>query len=123
MVLAELPQRLRDEFERSAQLLYDRDGIAKALVEAVELWLAQRRDVLIEAERTANDQVYEALRPELERDHRGEWAVVAYGKLQGLGNSLEEVEQFAATARDRIVIHIGQSRPREIELGWQMTFN
>jgi len=122
MLLTELPQRLREEFERSARLLYAREGVVKALIEAVELWLAQRRDVLLEAEKNENDHAYEALKAELERDHFGKWAVIADGKLQGLGNSLEEVEQFASTAQDRIVIQIGEGRPREVELGWQMTF-
>ena len=122
MLLTELPQRLREEFERSARLLYDRDGVVKALIEAVELWLAQRHEALIEAERNENDRAFDALRAELERDHFGKWAVIANGKLQGLGNSLEEVERFASTAQDRIVIQIGEGRPRQVELGWQMTF-
>ena len=122
MLLTELPQRLREEFERSARLLYDRDGVAKALIEAVELWLVQRREALLEAEKNENDRAFDTLKVELERDHFGKWAVIAYGKLQGLGNSLEEVEQFASTAQDRIVIQIGEGRPREVELGWQMTF-
>ena len=65
-------KRLREEFERSARLLYDRDGVAKALIEA-----AQRHDALIETEKNENDRAFDALKAELERDNFGKWAVIA----------------------------------------------
>ena len=122
MIMTELPQRLQDEFERTARLLYDRDGVARALIEAVELWLAQHRKRVLDTERSANDRGYEALKAGLERDHWGKWVVIADGTLQGVGDSLEEVEQFAPTARDRIVMRVGEKRPKEVEFGWQMAF-
>jgi hypothetical protein len=70
----------------------------------------------------ANNREYERLRPELERDHWGRWVVIAFGKLQGIGDSLEEVDQLAPTARCRIITQVGEDRPKEIELGWSLSF-
>ncbi len=122
MLNIELPQELHDEFERSAHLLYDSDGVKRALIEAIELWLAQRQAQLIEAEKTANARAYERLKPELERDHWGQWIVIAHGDLQGMGACLEDVEPLAPSAHARIVMQVGEERPKEIELGWQLTF-
>ncbi len=122
MLKIDLPQPLQDEFERTAKALYKQGGVARAFVEAVELWLAQHRIAPVEAEQTANDQAYLRLKDELERAHRGKWVVIAHGQLQGVGLSLEEVGGLASTAHDRIVMLIGADRPKEIELGWQMAF-
>jgi hypothetical protein len=100
--------------------VYDHDSIARALSEAIELWLARHRQTLVEAESTANDRAYETLREELEHEYKGKWIVIAHGQLQGIGDSLAEVDQLASTASDRIVIQVGEDRPREIDLGWQM---
>lgn len=122
MIHLELPDRLQLELERRAQQLYGKDSVARALVEAVELWLAQHRENLVEPERAANDQAYAALVSDLEKKYAGKWVAIAYGKLQGVGNSLEEVSVLAATARDRLVFQVGAPRPHEVELGWQMSF-
>ncbi len=122
MLQIELPKWLQDEFERSARLIYDKDGITRALAEAIELWLAQHRAGLIESERGPNDQAYSQLRAQLEREHAGKWAVIAQGKLQGIGDSLDQVAGLSPNALDRLVFQIGATRPTEVELGWQMTF-
>jgi len=41
MLTTELPKHLQEEFERTAQLLHEQDGIRQALIEAIELWLTQ----------------------------------------------------------------------------------
>lgn len=46
MLIAELPQPLQAEFERTAQLFYDQDGVQHALIEAIELWLTQQHQKL-----------------------------------------------------------------------------
>jgi len=103
-------------------LVYDHDGLAQALSEAVELWLARHRQTPVEAESTANDRAYETLKEELEHEYKGKWIVIAHGQLQGRGDSLAEVDRLASTARDRIIMQVGEDRPREIELGWQSAF-
>ncbi len=126
MLIAELPQPLQEEFERTAKLVYEEEGVKRAIVEAAELWLAQHRErrlALIETERLENDQAYEQLRPELERDHGGQWFVIAHGQLQDVGDSLEAVEHLAPEAHGRIVMQVGEDQPAEVEFGWQMTFN
>lgn len=122
MTVTQLPQRLQEEFERTARLLYDRDSIARALIEAVELWLAQHRKRVLDTERSANDRAYEALKAGLERDRWGKWIVIAEGALEGVGDTLEEVDNYAPAARDRIVMRVGEKRPKEVEFGWQMAF-
>lgn len=120
MLKIELPRRLQEEFERVAYSLYDQDGPRQALIEAIENWLARHQPLPLAAEVIANNQAFEQLRAELERDHWGQWIVVADGKLQGIGASLAEVDPLAPTARHRIVMQVGANRPQEVELGWQM---
>jgi hypothetical protein len=123
MLKIELPRQLQEEFERVARSLYDQDGPRQALIEAIEAWLVQHRRPVLEAEVIVNNQTFEQLRAELEHDHWGQWVVIAHGKLQGIGGSLAEVAHLAPTAQHRIVMQIGESRPKEVELGWQMAFN
>jgi hypothetical protein len=49
--------------------------------------------------------------------------VIAHGQLQGVGNSLAEVNHLAPEAQDRIVMQVGEQRPKEVELGWQIAFD
>ncbi len=121
MLTAELPQQLQEEFERTARLLHNRDSIRQALVEAIELWLNQQRQKLIQAEAKANNQAFENLRAELEQNYPGKWIVIAHSKLQGVADTPEDLNHLAPTAHHRIVMQIGQTRPKEVELGWQMT--
>jgi hypothetical protein len=55
-------------------------------------------------------------------DYFGKWVVIAHGKLQGVADTPEALNHLAPTAQHRIVIQVGQTRPQEVELGWQMTF-
>jgi len=122
MLTVKLPPRLREEFERSARAVYDQDSVARALAEAAELWLAVHRDTTTETAQTANDRAYESLKADLEREHWGRWVAIAHGRLQGVGGSLEEADRFAPNARDRIIMQVGQDRPQEVDLGWEMMF-
>lgn len=122
MLAAELPQPLQEEFERTAQLLHDHDSIRQALIEAIELWLAQQHQKLREVEALANNQTFEALRDELEQKYPGQWIVIADGKLVGVADTPEAMNHLAPTAKHRILTQIGQTRPQKVELGWQMMF-
>jgi len=122
MLLGELPQQLQKEFEQTVRSLYGHDHIKQALVEAIELWLAQQREKLIQAEATVNNRAFETLKAELAQRYPGKWIVIAYGKLQGVAEMPEELNHVAPTALHRIVMQVGQIRPKEVELGWQMTF-
>jgi Arc/MetJ-type ribon-helix-helix transcriptional regulator len=81
-----------------------------------------RKSSLYEIE-TINDRHYNEIRESLEQTYAGKWVVIANGKLAGIANSLEEANQHAADATDRIVYRIGEQRPQEVELGWQMAFD
>jgi hypothetical protein len=122
MLTAELPPPLQAEFERTAQLLHNQDGVRQALIEAIELWLAHQHQKLIKAEAQVNNQAFEALRDELEQKYQGQWIVIAYGKFLGAAHTLEELNHVATTARHRIAMQMGQVRPKAVELGWQMMF-
>jgi hypothetical protein len=122
MLTTELPQQLQEEFERTAYLLHKQDSIRQALIEAIELWLAQQHQKLTQSEATLNNRVFDKLRSHLEQTYPGQWIVIANGKFQGAANSVEELNHFAPTARHRIVCQVGQTRPKQVELGWQATF-
>lgn len=117
-----LPEQLQQEFEQAAQSLYDEDGATRALIEAVELWLSQNRKRLIQAEATVNNQAFEALEAELIQKYPGKWIAIADGKVQGIADLPEDLNTVAEAAHHRIIVQIGQPRPKEVELGWQMTF-
>lgn len=126
MLITELPQPLQEEFERTAKRVYATEGVKRASIEAAALWLTQHREqrrTTLEVERLENDQAYEHLRATLERDHLGQWFVIAHGELQGVGDSLEAVEHLTTEARDRIVMQVEARQTIEVEFGWQMTFN
>ena len=95
----------------------------RATIEAVESWLAKQRKRWIDLEAKANDQAFEKLQAQLERENFGKWIVIAHGKLPGVGDSLAEVNQLAPNAQHRIVMQVGERRPKEISLGWQIGLN
>jgi hypothetical protein len=123
MLTMELPKLLQQEFEQTAQQFYDYDGVKRAVIEAIELWLERQRQRQIEAETKANNQAFENLQAGLEKDYFGKWIVIAHGQLQGAGDSLAEVNHLASDAHDRIVMQVGKHQPKEVELGWQMAFD
>jgi hypothetical protein len=122
MLTTELPPALQEEFERTAHLLHGQDSIRQALIEAIELWLAKQHHELKQAEATLNNRAFDQLRSHLEQTYPGQWIVIANGQFQGAADSVEELNQFAPTARHRLVFQVGQTRPKQVELGWQATF-
>lgn len=122
MLTTELPQQLQEEFERTAHLLHEQDSIRQALIEAIELWLTQQHQKLTQTEATLNNQAFDKLRAHLEQTYPGQWIVIANGEFQGAANSVEELNPVAPTAKHRIVFQVGQTRPKQVELGWQATF-
>ncbi len=123
MLIANIPEALQHHFEQAAHLLYQTDGVKQALVEAIELWLTQHRNPVIEAEARANNQAYQTLQTELEQKYFGKWIVIAHGQLQGVGDSIVELNHLASDAHHRIVMQVGQRHSEKVELGWQIAFN
>jgi len=117
-----LPQPLQQEFERVAQSLYDHDSTQQALIEAIELWLIQQRRQRLQSEARLNNQFFETVKNELEHNYAGQWVMIAEGKVQGVADHPEKLNDLAPTALHRIIVPLGQARPKEVELGWQMTF-
>jgi hypothetical protein len=103
-------------------LLHDQDSVRQALIEAIELWLAQQQQKLIDVEAATNNQAFETLKSELEQKYPGQWIMIAHGQLQGVADAPEELKDLAPTAYHRLVMQVGLTRPQEVELGWQMTF-
>jgi len=122
MLKAELPQPLQEEFERTAQLLHDHDSVRQALIEAIELWLAQQHEKLREAEAEVNNQAFKTLRAELEQKYAGQWIVIANGQFLGATEAPEQLNHLAPTAKHRLITRMGETRPQKVELGWQTTF-
>ncbi|MFN8454480.1 MAG: hypothetical protein U0401_07370 [Anaerolineae bacterium] len=121
MLTAELPPSLQAEFERTASLLHGPDSVTQALIEAIELWLTEQRQKLTQIEAAVNNQAYETMKSDLTQNYPGKWVVIAQGKLQGVADTPEALNHLAPTALHRIVLQIGQTRPQQVELGWQMT--
>jgi len=101
----ELPKALQQEFEQTAQKFYE--------------W-PQRQ---IDTEAKANNQAFKNIQAEIEKYYFGSFLVIAHGQLQGVGESLAEVNHLAPDAQHRIVMQVGERRPKEVELGWQIEFD
>ena len=82
MLTTVLPSDLQNRFEQMARLTFGEAEAHRALIEAVEEWLATRRNQMIDKERRENEQAFALLRPELEKLPEGKWFVIAHGKLQ-----------------------------------------
>lgn len=115
-----VPRSLQEEFERQAKVAYGEEGEGRALAEAIELWLHQRKARLIEEERALNNRAYEAMQTELERDHWGKCVVIAYGRFQGAGDTFDEVKHLAPDAHHRLIFRVGDTPPQERRLGWRI---
>lgn len=65
-----------------------------------------------------NEHVYERLREELEKDHRGEWAVVVKGALRAVAPTMDEALRQAGElppdALSRLVRRIGEELPKMV---------
>lgn len=122
MLRVELPNPLQEEFERAAQLLHEENGIQHALIEAIELWLAQQHQKSIDVERTINNQLFDKMRLELEEKYPGQWIVIAMGKFWGAADTPERLNRLAADAKQRLVVKLEAAQPKQVELGWQMNF-
>lgn len=66
----------------------------------------------------ANEQVYERLRPELEKTHPGQWVVILNGELVAVGATREEAARrpgaSGGSASCRLVRRIGDQVPKEV---------
>ncbi|MBI3362877.1 MAG: hypothetical protein HY023_17380 [Chloroflexi bacterium] len=121
MMTMEIPAQLRDRFEKQAKELYGDQGEATALTQAVELWLSEAREDPLKLARALNNRVFDELKPELEATHRGEWVVIARGKVQGISPNFGDVKNLALDAGHRIVARVGEEPPRRTKrLGWRI---
>lgn len=69
----------------------------------------------IEEEREKNMRVYKKLREVIYEKYRGKYVVIARGRIQAVGASLEDVKAVAMDADHRFVFRV---EPREKERGF-----
>ena len=122
MLRVELPNQLQEEFEKTARLLHEEDGVQQALIEAIELWLTQQHQKSIDAERALNNQFFDQMRSELTEKYPGQWIVIARGKFYGAADTPEKLNRLAVDAKQRLVVKLEPFQPKQVELGWQMNF-
>ena len=94
--------------------------LSQALGEAIDLWLRKVKEEL-PAEADLNNKVYEEMNQNLEKRHRGKYAVIAQGRLIGLYEQLSQVVQALKALKgiqQAIVIKIGEDKPPPRELTW-----
>lgn len=120
-IAVQIPDQLHEQFARHARERYGENGSEKALQEAIALWLesAAPSDDL-RSERALNNKVYRQLKVELERKYQGKYVVIAWGALQGAGNTLAEIAQIAPGARHRLVFCAGEVPKKRRERLWRM---
>jgi hypothetical protein len=120
MMAYDIPAPLRERFVKQARERYGDEGAAQALTEAVELWLAHEKESVVEAERQLNNQAFLEIQESLEREHPGQWAVIAHGALQGVGVTLDDVKDLAGEAHHRLIFRVGDRPTPERRLGWRI---
>jgi hypothetical protein len=66
----------------------------------------------------SNEEVYEKLREELEKNHRGEWAVIVKGELlvfaPTMKEALKKAGEMPSDALSRMVRRIGEELPKVV---------
>jgi hypothetical protein len=120
MTQLNLPEDLYERFEHKARERYGEHGATTALVEAVEQWLANADQEVIKTERTLNNQAYQRLKAELERQYAGQCVIIAHGQFQAAADSFEQLKHVAPTARHRLAIRVGQPIPKRMERLWRV---
>ncbi len=120
-ITTKIPKDVEVRFRRKVEQLYGAEGTAQALEGAIELWLKETKDEMVARERKLNNNAFRQLRPEFEKQ-QGRYVVIAHGKLQGVGDSIESLQSLAADAHHRLVFKVGEplSIPRRRRLGWRV---
>ncbi|OGO42511.1 MAG: hypothetical protein A2Z04_01660 [Chloroflexi bacterium RBG_16_57_9] len=123
-VTIQIPDYLNAEFEQRARERYGEAGPARALQEAIALWLeAMAESDGVETERALNNLAYHRLKAELQREYQGKYVVIAHSALQGVGDTLEQVASLAPEARHRLLFRVGKAPHIRVERLWQMQRN
>jgi len=114
-----IPEDVEARFRRTVEQLYGTGGTAIALERAIELWLSETKYEIVAIERKLNNDALKRLQPELEKQ-QGRYVVIAHGKLQGVGDSIESLRSLAPNAHHRLVFKVGEPLPRKRRLGWRV---
>jgi len=118
-ITTKIPKDLEARFKREVEQLYGAGGTAKALERAIELWLRETRDEMVARERKLNNEAFRRLQPELGK-YQGRYVLIAHGRLQGVGDSIESLRNLAPDAHHRLVFKAGELPPRKRRLGWRI---
>lgn len=78
-----------------------------------EEWKRQSRNDKTDAAFKANWEVYKSHKEELIKDHLNEWAVIAFGKIQKIAETYNDVWGVARNAPQRFIFKIAKDRPTE----------
>ncbi len=93
----------------------------QALEEAITLWLNTSHAV-VESDFDANNRVYEAVKEELRKNHMGEFAIIAEGKLIGVfkdgQKAREALRSLGSHVKHAILTQVGVDEERAGELEW-----
>ncbi|MEM0478223.1 MAG: hypothetical protein QXM50_04620 [Candidatus Caldarchaeum sp.] len=91
----------------------------QAIEEAITLWLNTSRSAA-ETDFEANNRLYEAMKEELRKKHRGEFAVIAEGRLVGIYHEKKEALEALRSlgVNHAILTQIGVDEERRSELEW-----
>jgi len=118
-IAAKTKEVVETKFRHEVEQLYGAEGVAEALERAMELWLQETHDEMVARERKLNNDALSHLQPELERQ-QGRYVVIAHGKLQGIGDSIESIQGLAPDALHRLVFKVGEPPSRRRKLGWRV---
>ena len=118
-ITTKIPEDVEERFRHIVEKLYGAGGTAEALERAIRLWLSETKYEMVAIERKLNNDALKRLQPELEKQ-QGKYVVIAHGKLQGIGDSIESLQNVAPDAHHRLVFKVGEPLPRKRRLGWKV---
>jgi len=116
-------KKVSEEKIRALKAEAARRGItlSQAVEEAIELWL-RLSNASIAVDDVVDDAVWEEQRAKLEKEYRGKYVVIAFGRVQGVFDSLEQVAEFLRSLRPRprraIVVRPGVDTGGEVREWW-----
>jgi len=89
--------------------------LSQAIEEAIEIWLRLSKSSVTEDD-VIDDAIWEERKKELIEKYKGKYVIIAYGKIQGIFNSIDDVSEFLKSLRPKlkraIVVHIGVDKEK-----------
>jgi len=77
------------------------------------------REYLIQLERRENKEFFDANKDEIYTKYHGKYIVIAYGKIQAIGETFNEVKNVALDTNHRFIFKVEEMKKEVVRLRWR----